>query len=375
MIWDAQESHAELWSIRQGMGDEMKHRYTDQCLGILLICAGTFLVIGEPLYASPDIPEDNLSYPVLLQGKNSSGSGFFYNKEDATYLITARHVLFKGTTVAISKRLAIPKSLRHKLYISESKPSGQFILEFLGIMSNDDKNELIFADPDPKDAKVRNAIEELYNNSQDLKLQDEKLILRSAISSKLGREGITELELDMVKLLGGKDIAYHPSHDVAYIKMGFSRGAPNKKEIDLAEGITKARFAGIVGVGKDHFKLLDDVIVGNQVVVFGYPLSITKSDPWLDIGMPLLRKGVVAGINKELKAIILDSPAYKGNSGGLVIEIERVSLTEVKYRAIGVVTNLVPYRYDWVENSGYSVAVPMDFVEELLEADKGSRNH
>ena len=37
-----------------------------------------------------------------------------------------------------------------------------------------------------------------------------------------------------------------------------------------------------------------------------------------------------------------------------------------------MITNFVPYQIGWYQNSGYSVAVPMDFVEELLETKKVS---
>jgi hypothetical protein len=65
-------------------------------------------------------------------------------------------------------------------------------------------------------------------------------------------------------------------------------------------------------------------------------------------------------------AIILDCPAFFGNSGGLVIEVERTSLTETKYKAIGLITEFVLYEKNWFQNSGYSIVVPMDFVEELI---------
>ena len=106
--------------------------------------------------------------------------------------------------------------------------------------------------------------------------------------------------------------------------------------------------------------------MGNQVFVFGYPTSITGINPWLDLRLPLLRRGIVAGINNELKAVILACPTFQGNSSGLVVEVERTFLTGIKYRAIGLITNLIPYQTDWIQNSGYSVVVPMDFVEELI---------
>src|SRR5712691_4990649 len=45
------------------------------------------------------IPDDNLAYPVLITLKNGSqGSGFFFNASKASFLVTARHVLFKEKT-------------------------------------------------------------------------------------------------------------------------------------------------------------------------------------------------------------------------------------------------------------------------------------
>jgi hypothetical protein len=80
----------------------------------------------------------------------------------------------------------------------------------------------------------------------------------------------------------------------------------------------------------------------------------------------LLRKGIIAGKNDVLKAIILDCPIFYGNSGGLVIEVETMSLGNINYKAIGLITNFIPYNKIWLQNSGYSIVVPMDFVEELI---------
>src|SRR5688572_15554524 len=42
------------------------------------------------------IPDDNLSYPVLIErgGKGGGGSGFFVNSGKSFFLVTAAHVLF-----------------------------------------------------------------------------------------------------------------------------------------------------------------------------------------------------------------------------------------------------------------------------------------
>src|ERR1035438_5994369 len=43
---------------------------------------------------SRSIPDDNLAIPVLITIGNTTGSGFFVNTPAATYLVTAKHVLF-----------------------------------------------------------------------------------------------------------------------------------------------------------------------------------------------------------------------------------------------------------------------------------------
>ncbi len=53
-----------------------------------------------------------------------------------------------------------------------------------------------------------------------------------------------------------------------------------------------------------------------------------------------------------------------------MIEVERMSLGESRYIAIGLITNLVFYQKLWLQNSGYSIVVPMDFVEELIALDE-----
>jgi hypothetical protein len=123
-------------------------------------------------------------------------------------------------------------------------------------------------------------------------------------------------------------------------------------------------------------KTFDQVLVGNDVLVMGYPTSLQLGNlPELDPRRPLLRKGIVAGVNPATRSIILDSPMYFGDSGGLVLELDRDGLNTF-YKIIGVVDKYVPYSEStktatssttFSMNSGYSIAVPMDFVLELIK--------
>lgn len=40
------------------------------------------------------LPDDNLSYPVLLETRKSSGSGFYFRTDQKIFLVTAKHVLY-----------------------------------------------------------------------------------------------------------------------------------------------------------------------------------------------------------------------------------------------------------------------------------------
>src|SRR6266576_20903 len=54
------------------------------------------IVLQQEAIAVRAIPDDNLAYPMLITLKNGSqGSGFFLNAAQASFLVTARHVIFK----------------------------------------------------------------------------------------------------------------------------------------------------------------------------------------------------------------------------------------------------------------------------------------
>jgi hypothetical protein len=326
----------------------------------------------QPSSANQDIPEDNLSYPVLLKVGDGSGSGFFYNKKEATYLITAKHVLFKETAVRIPGQVTLPKSLRRKLYVREDKPNNAFDLVLLGTLLSKEIAELMQIVPTQNGDAYKTAVEDLLARSRTPQLKADRIILRSSAPTRFGG-GVNEFEMDMVKLLNNEHVRYHPTRDVAYVRIGYAENPAGQNKLALIDGVSKKKSPGIIGIAEAHVKLLKDIKVGNQAVVFGYPTTITAVNPWLDIELPLLRKGIVAGINTDLEAIILDCPVFGGNSGGLALEIEHTSIAGLKYNAIGVITNFVPYQHEWFQNSGYSVVVPMDFVEQLFDTDNAPR--
>lgn len=256
------------------------------------------------------VPDDNLAYPVLITfAGGSQGSGFYLNAETGSFLVTAGHVLFKGKT----NELIAPKA-----------------------------DALSYA-KDPNDA------------------------------------GKNVIELDLAALWQAGRIKRHESHDVAVVKIGVPLNEPGPPTLKAVPGVTikETAASGILGVGESTIKRFADVLTANPVFIFGYPASIgLKFAPQIDYLRPLLRAGIVAGLNDRAKTIILDCPAYGGNSGGPVLEVEEQGLQK-QFRVIGVVSEFVPVAETWlnethryrntnISNSGYAVAVPIDFVIELV---------
>jgi hypothetical protein len=118
-----------------------------------------------------------------------------------------------------------------------------------------------------------------------------------------------------------------------------------------------------------------------RLILFGYPTSLGfPQKPQFDSHRPLLRKGIVAGKNLQTRSIILDCPAYQGNSGGPVIQIEMddKNFLMTHFNIIGVVSQFIPFTDIWLNirerysnmtmlNSGYSIATPMDVVLEIAK--------
>jgi hypothetical protein len=144
--------------------------------------------------------------------------------------------------------------------------------------------------------------------------------------------------------------------------------------------VTKIQGAkmGTVSVSKTSCLRYDQVLIGNEVFVLGYPaaLGIRQEPKQFDLERPLLRKGIVAGKFDSLRTIILDCPAYYGNSGSPVLQVER-DFAVIRFRVIGIVIEFIPFDERFVNaqfgfkqqfwsNSGYSVAAPIEHVFQLL---------
>ena len=255
------------------------------------------------------IPDNNLSYPVLITIWVwwSTWSGFLFDKDDAVFLVTAKHVLEDSEWNLYANNLFV------------RCPSN------FGI---------------DKGATVIN-IEKL----------DEKIIR-------------------------------HPDCDLSIIKIWNQqpKDNPDEKLCVYVEGvkIVEKWDDRIVYVDSTEVNLIDDLGVANDVYIYWYPTSLNIEANIFPKHLPLIRKGIIAWINKPNGTIILDCPVFAWNSGGLIVEVTE-KWWHIFHRASWVISRFVPFMEEWqnrrepslinknVQNSGYSIAICMDKVLELIK--------
>jgi hypothetical protein len=307
------------------------------CLPRTFLLTVAVMISLPSVSAQRSIPDDNLAYPILISvGNVSSGSGFFLNTVHSIYLVTAKHVLFnQSNQTLLSSHLEL-------LSYSENPadPTKISIGVDLAMLQSEGKLK-----PHPTQDVV---VVELFS------VDDQPAPISPAQTSANTTP---------------------PPSAIPTTKQG---EASVKRRIYPFPGVSVENMAtsGILGVDINAVKTFDQVLTGNEVILFGYPSSLAlKEVQQLDPSRPLLRKGIVAGTNPERRSIILDCPVYFGNSGGPVLEMDKEGF-QTRFRIIGVVDQYVPFvqaggsqtfAMQILSNSGYSIATPMDYVLELIK--------
>jgi hypothetical protein len=295
----------------------MKAVQASHILCVTLLAWLFAVIVPNLTFARRAIPDDNLAYPVLVTVKTakstSFGSGFYLNTGEAVFLVTAKHVLAPGVV------------------------------------------------PDPQTQTIPDAQVELLSYSKDLPTP-KRIVLT--------------LNLPTLRVNG--DIRLHQSQDLAAIRIGpvstQGNDGTQTRQINFLPGVTVNEFAesGLLDVSMESVKMFDQVLVGNDAILYGYPVSLAiQQNPLFDPLRPLLRKALIAGEDQKQRSIIIDGSVYRGNSGGPVFEIEPDGF-QTHFYLIGVLTDFVPLveraeDFAIQLNSGYSVAKPMDFVVEITK--------
>jgi hypothetical protein len=281
---------------------------------LIVVLSFTFVNLAQ---ARRMIPDDNLAYPVLIILKTKSGatfgfgSGFYFIANKAEYLVTAKHVIAHGLPDQKTQQAEVPDLVVDLVSYSKDQPTPQRIV----------------------------------------------------------------LSVDFKTLLDKGDVRAHKTRDVAVIKLGDIKEQQDHSLMTFfSPGVTKVEFAesGMVSAEMNSIRKFDDVLVGNDAILYGYPVSLGLPNAReFDPMRPLLRRAFIAGKDPERRSLIIDGPVYRGNSGGPVFEIDPEP-PDVYFHLVGIMVAFIPLTenapdFTMLLNSGYSVAEPIDFALELMQ--------
>jgi S1-C subfamily serine protease len=192
-----------------------------------------------------------------------------------------------------------------------------------------------------------------------------------ALSKDVRETAVTVIRVNAAQLQEAKQIRTDALRDVAVVRIA----TLVRDGLNTTPGVVfveKSKGAMIVAPF-EYLSRYDSVNISSQIFMFGYP-SIGLSDaPQIDPSRPLVRGGIVAGLNAALKTIIIDAPVNHGNSGGPVVQLSATN----KLRIIGIATQYVPVPEDVLPlmpkgsavalgNSGYGVVASADSIIDLI---------
>lgn len=156
-------------------------------------------------------------------------------------------------------------------------------------------------------------------------------------------------------------------NDVAVVKFAVTNGPA----INYLPFVTKITLTNtyLNPLEIHQVKRIFDIETMSDIYTLGYPKSLSLNINF-DYNRPLIRHGIVAGVDLVKNKIIADCPTYQGNSGGMVFEVNKFS---GKIILIGLVSQFVPFEEHWkneaygyyntnVYNSGYTVVSPVDAI-------------
>jgi hypothetical protein len=144
--------------------------------------------------------------------------------------------------------------------------------------------------------------------------------------------------------------------DVAVMRLGTLR--VDGVETSPGVVITDKSKAGIIVAPFDYLTRYADVDISSQIFMLGYPSIGATNATQIDRTKPLVRGGIVAGVNAALKTIIIDAPVNHGNSGGPVVQLSRTN----RLRIIGIATQFVPVPEDVLSLSPANASGPAGFL-------------
>ncbi|WP_321371370.1 serine protease [uncultured Draconibacterium sp.] len=207
-----------------------------------------------------------------------------------------------------------------------------------------------------------------YSKPGVFKLKDSTLYI--TYTGNIYSEVANEVSINVQNMLNNNLIRFSADRDIAVIFMG--KIIDKRIRYPLAANLKELKVSKDnpwIMIGSNFITNLEQTRLGTDAFIFGYPKTIgLQKNPQYDYDKPLLRRGVIAGIYKEKKTIIVDCPSYGGNSGGPVYEIDT---NDNRIKLVGVVSQWIPIVSEYgVNNSDYLVAVSAEIINEVINTFK-----
>jgi hypothetical protein len=202
-----------------------------------------------------------------------------------------------------------------------------------------------------------------------------------ALSKDVKETAVTVIRVNAAQLQDAQQIRTDRVRDVAVVRLATLK--PEGMDTTPGVVVMEKSKAGIIVAPFDYLTHYADVDVSSQIFMLGYPSIGVTGSSQIDRTRPLVRSGIVAGLNTALKTIIIDAPVNHGNSGGPVVQLSRTN----KLRIIGIATQFVPVPEDVLPlnpanaaespqpssqtllalgNSGYGVVASADSIIDLI---------
>jgi S1-C subfamily serine protease len=202
-----------------------------------------------------------------------------------------------------------------------------------------------------------------------------------ALSKDVKETAVTVIRLNATQIQEAQQLRTDTLRDVAVMHLG----SLTADGVDTTPGvvITDRSKGGIIVAPFEYLTRYTEVDISSQIFMLGYPSIGVAGAAQIDRSRPLVRGGIVAGLNAALKTIIIDAPVNHGNSGGPVVQLSRTN----RLRIIGIATQFVPVPEDVLPlnpasasdtpasssrsllalgNSGYGVVASADAIIDLI---------
>jgi hypothetical protein len=213
-------------------------------------------------------------------------------------------------------------------------------------------------------------------------IRSRELTLR-ALSKDVNETAVSVIRVNVVQLQEANEIRTDDLRDVVVARFATQvrdglHTTPGVVFVEQSKG-------AMIVAPFSYLSRYREVNISSQIFMFGYPSVGFADAPQIDNARPLVRGGIVAGLNAALKTIIIDAPVNHGNSGGPVVQLAGNN----KLRIIGIATQYVPVPEDVLPlrqrapsdpshppppaivalgNSGYGVVASADSIIDLISA-------